>query len=309
MSLSFKGIAEGGFGGYSLSDQLLYNLKWFLDWGLANNGAYGIYEYDSESWYDDTEAQLHHVGDERYESGRVWAGAGREWIWESGISLSGAVNPFRVSGVYVDGDFHPIAETGTYAHHIDYLNGRIIFDEPRSLTADIRAEYTRRSVCVDFADSSEFRKLMLESVEEFLSNNLPSGTPAREHQVWLPSIFIEIKSGTQRGLQLGGGQIKTRTVIFHIFADNPQDRNLLMDWLDYQTRTCFWMADLNRITFPFDEYGDIKAGTTNWPTLVSSYPWKKLRVMEGTINTINSLNTQLFRARVEWNIEIDFGGI
>jgi len=310
MALDFKGANEGGFGGYELTDQLQYNLKWFLDWGLLNRGAYSIYEYDSESWYDDDESKLHVVPDERYEQGRVWEGAGREWVWESGVSLgSGAVDPFRVSGVYIDGDFYANDSEGIYAHHIDYLNGRIIFDEPKSADDDIRAEYTRRSVHVGFADDPDFRLMMLNAVEEFLSDASTSGTPAREHQIWLPSIFIEVQTGKQRGWQLGGGQIKTRYVIFHIFADNPQDRNLLMDWLDYQTRSTFWMADLNNITFPFDAYGDIVDGVTNWPAMVSAHPWKRLRVIEGTSATLNSLNSQLFRARVTWEVEIDFGGI
>jgi hypothetical protein len=151
--------------------------------------------------------------------------------------------------------------------------------------------------------------MMLNAVEEFLSDTLPSGTPAREHQVWLPSIFIEIGAGKQRGQQLGGGQIKTRNVIFHIFADSPSDRNLLMDWLDYQSRTSIWMADLNNITFPFDQYGDIVSGVTNWVNMTIANPWKKLRVIDSTSATINSLNSQLFRARVTWEAEIDFGGI
>lgn len=310
MALDFKGTNEGGFGGYELTDQLLYNLKWFLDWGFLNRGAYSIYEYDVDSWYDEDESQLHVVPDERYESGRVWEGAGREWVWESGVSLSsGAVDPFRVSGVYIDGDFYSTDETGINAHHVDYLNGRIIFDEPKSADDDIRAEYTRRSVHVGFADSNDFRRLMLNSVEEFLTDSLPSGTPTREHQIWLPSIFIEVSSGKQRGQQLGGGQIKTRYITFHIFADNPQDRNLLMDWLDYQTRSMFWMADLNNITFPFDRYGDVVDGVTNWVDMTSANPWKRLRVIEGNSATLNSLNSQLFRARVTWEVEIDFGGI
>jgi hypothetical protein len=309
-ALNFKGINEGGFGGYELTDQLLYNLKWFLDWNFLNNGAFNIYEYDSESWYDEDESQLHLVPDERYEQGRVWEGAGREWVWESGVSLgSGAVDPFRVSGVYIDGDFYPTGSVGINRHHVDYLNGRIIFDEPKSSDDDIRAEYTRRSVYVGFADSLEFRVLMLNAVEEFLTDSLPSGTTAREHQAWLPSIFIEVTTGKQRGLQLGGGQIKTRYITFHIFADNPQDRNLLKDWIDYQSRTTFWMADLNNITFPFDEYGDIVAGVTNWTNMVSANPWKRLRVIDSTPVTINSLNSQLFRARVVWEIETDFGNI
>ena len=310
MSLDFKGINIGGFGGYELTDQMLYNIKWFLDWGFLNRGAYNIYEYDSESWYDDDESRLHVVADERYEAGKVWEGAGREWVWESGVSLSsGSVNPFRVSGVYVDGDFYPTSSTGVNRHHIDYLNGRVIFEEPKNEADDIRVEYTRRSVHVGFADDKDFRQMMLNAVEEFLTDSSTSSTPTREHQIWLPSIFIEVSKGEQRGLQLGGGQIKTRYVNFHIFADNPQDRNLLMDWLDYQTRSTFWMADLNSIIFPFDQYGDIVSGVTNWPAMVSTYPWKRLRVIDGNSQTLNSLNLQLFRSRVTWEVEVDFGSI
>lgn len=310
MSLDFKGINLGGFGGYELTDQLQYNLKWFLDWGLLNRGAYSIFENDLASFYDEDEAQLHVVPDERYEQGRVWEGAGREWVWESGVSLgSGAVDPFRVSGVHIDGDFYSIAETGINRHHVDYLNGRIIFDEPKNSDNDIRASYTRRSVHVGFADEPDFRRMMLKAVEEFLTDSSTSSTPSREHQIWLPSVFIELTSGRQRGLQLGGGQIKTRDVVFHIFADNPYDRNLLMDWIDYQSRKTFFMADLNKLTFPFDQFGDIVAGVTNWVDMVSEHPYKRLRIVDGNVQKINSLNSQLFRARVTWEIEIDFGGI
>ncbi len=309
-ALAFKGINEGGFGGYELTDQLQYNLKWFIDWNMLQKGAYGIYEYDSASWYDDDESRLHHVPDERYETGRVWEGAGREWVWESGSSLgSGAIDPFRVSGVYIESVFYPVNTIGVNSHHVDYLNGRIIFDEPKDTSSDIRAEFTRRSVHVGFADDLDFRVMMLNAIEEFLTDSSPSGTTSREHQIWLPSIFIEVTNGEQRGLQLGGGQIKTRYVVFHIFADNPSDRNLLMDWLDYQGRGTFWMANLNEITFPFDEYGDIIAGTTNWTNMVSANPWKRLRVMDSNSAKINSLNSQLFRARVTWEVEIEIGNI
>ena len=311
-ALNFKGIEDAGYGGYTLTDQLLYNLKFFLDWNLLNNGAYGIYELDDTSFYDEDESQLHLTTDKRYEAGRVWEGAGREFVWESGASIgvSGAVDPFRVSGVYIDSVFYPTATAvGIYAHHVDYINGRIIFDEPKADTELIQAEYTRRSVHVGFADSVDFRNIMLNAVEEFLEDSLSSDTPSREHQLWLPSVFIEVSTGAQRGLQLGGGQIKTRNVVFHIFADNPQDRNLLMDWIDYQSRSTFWMADLNGITFPFDQYGDIVSGVTNWVDMVASDPWKRLRVIDSTPSTINSLNSQLFRARVTYEVEIDFGNI
>ena len=309
-ALEFKGTNEGGFGGFELTDQLLYNLKWFLDWGLLNRGGYGIFQLDDESFYDTDESQLNLVRDERYVEGTVWEGAGREWVWESGVSLgSGAIDPFRVSGVYINDVFVPIADSGINAHHVDYLNGRIIFDQPKSSSDIIQAEFTRRSVHVGFADDRDFRVMMLNAIEEFLTDSLPSGTTVREHQLWLPSIFIEMGEGSQRGLELGGGQIKTRNVIFHIFSDNPQDRNLLMDWLDYQSRSGFFLADLNSITFPFDQFGDIVSGVTNWVDMTVEFPWKRLRAIDSTASTINSLNSRLFRARVVWEVEIDFTGI
>jgi len=311
MALTFKGTNDGGFGGYDLTDQLLYNIKWWLDWGLAHQGAYGIYQYSDASYYDDDEAKLHLAFDERYPSGIVWEGAGREWIWESGISVaSGDIAPFRVSGVYINGDFYPTATTtGTYEHHIDYQHGRVIFENPQGVDEDIRVEYARRSVFVGFDDSEEFRTLMRDALEEFLGDAETVSKPVREHQVWLPSIFIGIDEGRQTGFQLGGGQIKTRVITAHVFADNPSDRNLLMDWLDFQSRAAFNMADLNDITFPFDEYGDVASGVTNWPDMATDHPYRKLRLQDATCRRINSLGGDLFMAKVQWEAEIDIGSI
>jgi len=95
-ALTFHGINEGGFGGYELTDQLLYNIKWWIDHNMLRNGAYGIYEYDSSSWYSDDETKLRLVSDERFEYGKVWESPTREYVWESGVSLgSGALTHFE----------------------------------------------------------------------------------------------------------------------------------------------------------------------------------------------------------------------
>jgi len=307
MSFNFKGIGQAGFAGYELTDQLLYNLKFYLDQNLLINGGFNIYLNGQDSYLSNDESNLMRTRDERYSDGTIYEGTGREWIWESGINPgSGETPPFRVSGIYVDGVFHTKA---TYPHHVDYQHGRIIFEEPQDEDKIISADYCNRSVYVGFADSKEFRVLMFESVQEFLSRTIPSGTTIREHQIWLPSIFIEVDSGTGRGLQLGGGQIKTRTINFHIFAENSYDRNLLKDWLDYQNRSSFFMADLNSIPFPFDEWGDVTDIATNWEALTIDYQWRKLRVIDGKCKNINSLNSKIFRATVSWNVEIDIGSI
>jgi len=269
MSLTFKGINLGGYGGYDLTDILLINLKWWIDWGLVHHGAYQPY------LLSDDESVLKSVedNDRRYSDGQVWEGMGREWVWESGIQVpSGAI-------------------------------------QPQSDTTEVKVENTTRSVFVDEADKPAFSRLMLGASEDFLGETEPSSTPAREFQVWLPSIFIQVDRGQQQGLQLGGGQIKRRIINFYIFTESPSDRNMLMDWLDFQSRTAFMLADLNEITFPFDQYGGLVSGATNWVDMANTYPYKKLRVMDSVLTRLDSLNSNLFRARVQYEVEIDFGGI
>jgi len=311
--LSFVGLGSGGFGGYELTDQMLYNIKWWIDWGFANGGAFETFLLDDISAYDTDESDLMPVLDERYEEGRVWEGAGQSWVWESGIQVpSGETTPFRVSGVEINGTFHSqvSASGGTYGHHIDYDNGRVIFDNPHNPDTDIiRAQYVQRKIQTGFADSPEHRQIMLDAMEEFAQELTPSGTNVRDHQVWLPAVFIEVGETTERGLELGGGQILTTIITFHIFADNPSDRNLIKDWIKKQSRKTFNMADLNLVTWPFDEYGDVVPGTTNWVDLTKDFRWKKIRGQRMVAENINSLNTKLFRARVRWEVEVDVGGI
>lgn len=306
MALNFKGIEES-FGGYALTDQLLTNLKMWLDHGLLNQGAYGTVQIGHGSLYSDDESYLRLADEAGFYRGQVWEGFGREWVWESGISIQDP--PFRVSGVYVNGDFHPASERGAFAHHIDYQNGRVIFDNPQSPNAQIQAEYCYRMVTVASADHPEFRELIQMGLQEFADNPFPSGTPERDHQVWLPAIFLDVERGSQRGLELGGGQIKTRSVILHVFADRIGDRNLLADWLDYQSRTAFVMADMNTASMPFDHYGDVVSGAGNWVSMASSHPWRKLRILDGKLRKLPSLNPNLFRARIEWEAEIDMPGV
>lgn len=315
MSFVFKGInSNSGYGGYEYTDILLYNLKWFIDWGLLHTGAFDIFESMSgegdDSFFAEDENILRPALDARYQDNRIYEGVGREWVWESGVQLpSGFATPFRVSGVTIDDTFHPISEEGVFSHHIDYQNGRVIFNNIQDADSTIKANYVARSVHVGFADDPEFMVLMKDAVEDFLTNTLPSGTAPRDHQIWMPSIFLELQEGEQRGLQLGGGQIKTETIILHIFADKPSDRNTLKDMMFKQTRKVFNIADLNDITFPFDQFGDIVSGVTNWPDLVNDNTFKKIRIVDGKARNINSLNSKIFRARVEWTIEIDFGNI
>ena len=309
MSINFKGLEQNaGYGGYSLSDQILTNLRYWISQNLLNHGGFNIYVNGQDSFFAENESTLHYTPDARFPDRTVFEGVGREFVFESGVSIPAEI--FRVSGVYIDGNFIPTTDTGPYRHHIDYNHARIIFDEPVPENSIVSANYISRAIFVGLADSKNFQNLILESIEEFLSGaGFPSGTASRDEQIWLPSVFIEEQNTKGRGLQLGGGQIKEKTIVLHIIADTPGDRNFLLNALDFQNRSAFWMGDVNNIPPLFDEFGDVLPGITNFLDIASQYPYRKLRITDGSCKTINSLNTKLFRGQVIWRTEIDIGNI
>jgi len=310
MSINFKGIESAGVAGFSLTDQILTNLKFWIDHNLLIHGGFDIYKIGQDSFFSNDEANLKYVPDARFPDRTVFESVGRGFVWESGITPVNGDTPFRPSGVYINGNFVPSSSTGPDRFHIDSLNGRIIFDESRNANDIVSANYCSRAVYTGFSDSSEFSNIMLESIEEFLSGKTPSATPSKEHQVWLPAIFVEVQSGkVLRGLQLGGGQVKEKIIVLHIFANDSGYRNMLLDILDFQNRAAFWLGDTNKIPQMFDEFGDVLPGITNWVDLASQFPYRKLRITDGSCKTINSLNTKLFRGQVRWVCEIDLGGI
>lgn len=307
VSINFKGLEQAGYGGYSLSDQILINLRGWISQNLLTPGAYSIYRVGQDSFFANDEANLHYVPDGRFPDRTVFEGVG-SFIWEQSGSVP--VDIFRVSGVYIDGNFVSITDNGQYRHHIDYINGRVIFDQSIPSNSVVSANYCSRTISCGLADSREFEVLMLESIEQFLSNGgMPSATPSKEHSVWLPSVFLEEQVGKGRGLQLGGGQIKERVIVLHIFADTPGDRNFLLNALDFQNRSAFWLGDLNSMPQLFDEFGSVLPGITNFIDIASQYPYRKLRITDGTCKIINSLNTKLFRGQVRWLVEVDIGNI
>ena len=309
MPFSFKAIGPG-FAGYEFTDTIFYNLKFFLDNGFIEAGGYENVQRGVASYFNTDDSILRPVFDERYNIRRVFNGLGKSWVWESGVSVpSGAVTPIRPSGVWVDNVFHSSSETGFFAHKIDYQRGRIIFDNAINESSVVQAEYTFRKVNVDFADDPDFRTLILQGQEQHLLGAFPSGEQPKDHQIHLPAVFIDMRNLSSVGLQLGGGQTITNTVLLHIFADHPSDRNHINDMLFKQNRTAFIMANFNNAQFPLDSDGDVVAGITNFTDIINNSPGHKLVGQSATSFKVDSANPGIFRSRVEMDVEIALGDI
>jgi len=297
----FRGAESGGFASIELSDQIMMNLKFWLDWSLLHVGAFDKYDVPASGAAHDIDGStLTYMMDEYFNEGRVWCGPGGGWVFESGVAVSDP--PEAVSGVYVDNVWLPIGTSGIHGYHVDYLAGRVIFDYPHPTGTTVSVPHSRRRVYVASADNPDFMRLLERTLEAPVESTILS------RQAVMPAIFIDDRTGVQRGLMLGGGQTKTRTILFHIFANTPSDRNLLRDWVDKQTRQCFVGVDFNAIGELFDTYGDVSIGG-NYDSWRQEFPWRKLRFVNGRSSKIDSVNPTIFRGRVDVDIEVDIGAI
>jgi hypothetical protein len=279
MSLSFKRRA-----------QLKLNYKFFLDHHFLREGCFsnvgsGQMFYDGNDMsllLPDTEAHKQLVG---VGVGQVWQSPFREWIYESGVPIDGTnvvVPPTLASGIFVEGAFRA-ANDPTFGHTIDYLNGRIIFNNPQSLGLKVQAEFAYREVRIDFEHrfNQQARDGLLES--QYMTNPLtsmqivyPSGNAYP-----FPAIFIEVDRRTAEPYELGNRSlVTTDTVNLHIWALDDMTRDNIVDVLTGQDRKSVPLIDFNKMPLPLS--GILNAISPEY------HPYQELVRNNVTVTTVGS---------------------
>jgi hypothetical protein len=216
---------EPQVGESQLSDQLEANLYNWLQWSTLGAGGFiNIRIPTSGAWGGNFE-RLRLVEDPNYTDGQVWEGVRRDWVWETGIERVASQQPIRVSGVFVNGSFHSPSDTGGYSHHIDYPNGRVVFDVAVNPSSVVTCEHTQRLFQFHTADAPWWRQVQADSFRvedpQFLQFGSGVWDTLSENRVQLPAVVVESDTHCEAvGWQLGGGEIMRQDVVFHVLAED-----------------------------------------------------------------------------------------
>jgi hypothetical protein len=304
----------------TLTQQLQDNLVEFFSWGIIDKGGFFNVNIPAVGLYGGNKHQLRLVDDPNYTAGQVWEGYRNNWVWESGLST--ATQPIAISGVHVDGNFHPATGVGTYAHHIDYPNGRIVFDSAIPTTSTVTAEYSYKWVKVTAANATpwfrevQYRAARLES-SQFSNTGSGDWDQLGQTRLQLPAIGIEIVPRRSfKPLELGGiSQWVYTDVLFHILAEDEHTRNKLVDIVSLQSEKTIYMFDIDKIAtsgrFPLDYRGmlsdkSVASGALTYPSLVtvSGYRDKELRFESTTIQQMDAISPSLHLGTVRGTTEV-----
>ncbi len=304
----------------ALNNEIQDNLIEFLDWGLLEKGNYFNVDLGETSPDGYDYSRLHLSPNPHYSSGQAWSGFRSNWVWQSGLTPSGVTAPIvgtnnaipGISGVYVDDTFYPSTTTGTYAHKVDYFEGRVIFDNPIPTGSKVQVEHSYKYINIVYANNVPWlrevqydtldRKVAINSLKDEYS--VPS-----EMRLQLPAIAIEIvPKRTSQPYQLGGGQYFNTDVIFHCIAESASTRNSLVDMLSYQGDRSVRMFDTQLVVdndaFPLNYEGIPNSGAKRYPDLISSYPGKMMYIKDLKTSDSLSVDSNLYICAVRYTMEI-----
>jgi hypothetical protein len=307
---------------HTTSNDIQDNLVEYFDWALLEKGNYfnsnlGELSPDSQDY-----SKLRLSENENFTAGQAWEGFRENWVWQSGISgVNGYHNPLvgdnnekpGVSGVYVDDTFYPSNTTGSYAHHVDYFNGRIIFDSAIPTGSKVQAEHSYKYINVIYANNLPWvKELQAESLSlkaGFLSNSKGEVNTPQEAKIQLPMIAVElVPMRTFQGYQIGGGQWIRQDVIFHCVAEDEYTRNKLVDIVSLQNDKTICLFDSNRLNtdskFPIDYRGTPVPSALRYPDLVEDFYGGKMRLTKASVQQMEMFNSNVFGGVVRMTTEL-----
>ena len=303
-----------------ISTQISDNVIEFFNWGLLEAGGYFNVNMPASGLYGGDKHKLRLVDDPNYTAGQVWEGYRSNWVWETGVAPS--TQPIQISGVYVGGDFQPVTGVGTYAHHVDYPNGRVVFDSAIPTTSTVSIEFSYKWVNVIKAEGIPwFREIQYNSQrvdsDHFLQTGSGDWSQLGQNRVQLPAIAVEVVPRRRfEPHELGSIRRAYTDVLLHVLAEEEYTASQLVDTVTLQEEKTLWMFDTNLLAtqnkYPLNYRGELTThalASGRYPDLVSDTAdgglrWKKMFIPTCVSQGLSMLNPNLYVGTVRMTTEV-----
>lgn len=285
------------------------NVKSFLDWSFLHIGGFvnvGI----PTSGVAGGSFHILKSSEDPVLKDKVWQSPRKDWIYESGIVYESG-SPIAFSGVYLNNTFLPAPTgSGSYGYNVNYPLGQIVFNNPVSSKSTVIANYSYRYVQVYKSSDNFWWKEVQKETYNPSNFNKQDYSITSVHRVQLPAIIVELIPRTiQIPDQLGTvDNIIIQDVFLHIYTENANQRNILVDILLHQKDKTVYLYDVNDVIknnkYSLNKFGNINPSGYNYPNIIQNFPSYWCTIKDSTIGELNSLSSSLYNAIVRWSIEI-----
>jgi hypothetical protein len=319
-------------GSTTLTSLIQDNIVEFFDWGLVEAGGFFNVNIPASGLYGGDRHKLRLVDDPYHTSGQVWEGFRSNWVWQSGLSTTDQPNVLTklgdtgytkrstpgVSGIFIGNVFQPTSGVGSYQHYIDYPKGRVVFDAAISTSSTVSAEHTYKWVNVTRADSKFFREIQYRSERadgDFTLVGSGDWSQLAETRLQLPAIAVEMVGRSSEPYSIGSTtHVVSTDVLFHILAEEPYDRDKLVDIVSAQEDKTLHMINVDNVgasgAYPLDYKGTTNATALRYPDLVrkkidGGYRHsKQMRFSDASSQLLEEISPNLYHGTVRLKVEV-----
>lgn len=280
VNAQLKGISK--FGNSTLIDNLKDSVTTFFDWATLETEAFFNVNYPAPGPYGGDYTVLSPVHDPNYVDGTVWEGKRSNWVWEKDLSAS-SYQPIQISGVYVNNTFVPASSTGVYAHTINYLDGRVIFNNPVATSSNIHCNHSFKYFNWSSSDAPWFREVIFDTFRPDMVDASGKVNIMQKNRINMPAIIVEVAPArTMEPYSIPRGQWVRQDVKFHIYAESTADRDKLVDIITYQKDRNIVGYDRDKVfnsgMMPLTYPGNLTGTTYCYPDYidVNNAFWKRI---------------------------------
>ena len=285
------------------------NIKSFLDWSFLHIGGFVNVTIPTSGSSGGAFHVLKNADDPSLKN-KVWQSPRKDWVYETGITYASG-SPIVFSGIYLNNTFLPAPTgSGSYSYNINYPLGQIIFNNPISPQSLVTANYAYRYVQVYKSSDNFWWKEVQKETYNPSNFNKQDYAITSNHRVQLPAIIVELIPRTvQIPYQLGSvDNIIIQDIFLHIFTENANQRNILVDALIHQKDKTLNLYDITDVIknnrYSLNNFGNINPSGYSYPEIVNNFSHYWCTIKDSNIGELNSLSSSLYNGIVRWSIEI-----
>jgi len=286
------------------------NIKSFLDWSFLHIGGFVNVSIPTSGVSGGNFHTLKNASDPVLKD-RVWQSPRKDWIYENVGIVYENTGPVNFSGVYLNNTFLPAPTgSGNYTYNVNYPLGQIVFDKQVSATSNVLASYAYRYIQVYKSSENFWWKEVQKETYNPSNFNKQDYSITSVHRVQLPSIVVELIPRTvQIPYQLGSADnIIIQDVFLHIYAENSNQRNVIIDALIHQKDKTLRLYDISSVIknnrYTLNKFGNINPSGYNYPDFIKYFSNYWCTIKDSNTVELNSLSSSLHNGIVRWSVEI-----
>lgn len=303
------------FANFDLSQILAGSYIMYLDWCFLNIGTFANVKLNNSNIKSANQSVLRLANDQNYTNGQVWETTHNNLVWESGVSVS--TQPIAISGIYVNNTFYPKNTSGTFKHHVEYTNGRVIFDTAIATNSVVKMEHSYKTISIlEAKDFPALREMQFRTFDpydnRFQITNSGIYNKDPQQRVQLPLIAVEITPRmTTKPHELGNFVKRVdANIIYHVMAETDAMVKKITSILALQKESTQILLDMDKMArsgvFPLDENGKLSTNPTIYPNLIkeNAYPLCTSFIKVADATNENWVGTNLYYGTVNNVMEI-----